>query len=89
MWWLVALLLLLCFSALDIVVKSTAPSGNQSPSDYASFPSKIRDVNRASRLMLGSVLAERGKPLDRYEWDANHLLTLTRSVVAILSREPD
>ena len=32
MWWLVALLLLLCFSALDIVVKSTAPSGNQSPS---------------------------------------------------------
>jgi hypothetical protein len=46
-------------------------------------------VNRASRLMLGSVLAERGKPLDRYEWDANLLLTLTRSMVAILSREPD
>jgi len=32
MWWLVALLFLLCFSAPDIVVKSTAPSGNQSPS---------------------------------------------------------
>ena len=32
MWWFVALLLLLCFSALDIIVKSTAPSGNQSPS---------------------------------------------------------
>ena len=31
MWWLVALLFLL-FSALDIMAKSTAPSGNQSPS---------------------------------------------------------
>jgi hypothetical protein len=32
MWWLVALLFLLCSSALDIIVKSTAASGNQSPS---------------------------------------------------------
>ena len=30
MWWLVALLFLLCFSVLDIVVKSTATSGNHS-----------------------------------------------------------
>jgi hypothetical protein len=32
MWWLAALLVLLCFSALDIVVKSAVSSGNQSAS---------------------------------------------------------
>jgi hypothetical protein len=40
MWWLVALLFLLCFSALDVIVKSAAFSGGSSSTEAIDWAKK-------------------------------------------------
>jgi hypothetical protein len=47
---------------IDRRLRQPIPFRGSTKPRHAPFPSKIRDVNPAPRFMLGSVLAERGRP---------------------------